>query len=468
MADAYVFGDKYRTRLIDLLLFLYYLNIMKETNLKSFIHFITYDIWRITENEVSGIKQYAIRYAKTVILTFRGFLDDNIIDKASALTFNTLLAVVPLLAVLLAVADGFGIQRIVKEEITESLPGHEENLSQAFSFVDNYLKQTQGSIIIGVGLLLLFYTVISLINSIEQTINDLWHISKTRPLYRKVSDYLALFILLPIMITASSGLSIFVSTLQSSFLKDFVFLTPMLNYALRTAPFVIISFAFFAIYVLLPNTKVKIINALFAGILAGSVYQLFQFIYISGQIWVSRYNAIYGSFAALPLLLLWLQASWMIVLFGAKLAYVSQNVNKFSFERDTKSISRRYKDFVTLLIASLIVKRFEKNESPYTADELSESYRIPIRLTKMLLNRLIKLQIIDEVNIGEDERIVYYKPAMDIHQISVGYLIDKIDRSGSETFKIDIANTFQKEWEVILKTREETMNLNKDILLKDI
>ena len=441
---------------------------MKETDLKPFIRFITYDIWRITEHEVSGIKQYAIRYAKTIILTFRGFMEDNIIDKASALTFNTLLAIVPMLAVLVGIAKGFGFQNIVKEEITEYLPGQEENLVQAFSFVDNYLKQTQDGVIIGVGIILLLYTVISLINSIEQTFNDLWHITKTRPIYRKVSDYLALFILLPVMITASSGLSIFVSTLQSSFLREFVFLTPMVNFALRIAPFVIISLAFFAIYLLLPNTKVKILNSLFTGILAGSAFQLFQFLYISGQIWVSRYNAIYGSFAALPLLLLWLQASWMIVLFGAKLTYVSQNVNKYSFERDTQHISRRYKDFVTLLIASLIVKRFERNKSPYTADELSDSCRIPIRLTTLVLNRLTKLQIIDEVNYGEDEDIVHYKPAMDINQISVGYLIDRIDRSGSENFKIDIEHTFRKEWNIILKTREETMALNKDTLLKDL
>ena len=441
---------------------------MKETDLKPFIRFITYDIWRITEHEVSGIKQYAIRYAKTIILTFRGFMEDNIIDKASALTFNTLLAIVPMLAVLVGIAKGFGFQNIVKEEITEYLPGQEENLVQDFSFVDNYLKQTQDGVIIGVGIILLLYTVISLINSIEQTFNDLWHITKTRPIYRKVSDYLALFILLPVMITASSGLSIFVSTLQSSFLREFVFLTPMVNFALRIAPFVIISLAFFAIYLLLPNTKVKILNSLFTGILAGSAFQLFQFLYISGQIWVSRYNAIYGSFAALPLLLLWLQASWMIVLFGAKLTYVSQNVNKYSFERDTQHISRRYKDFVTLLIASLIVKRFERNKSPYTADELSDSCRIPIRLTTLVLNRLTKLQIIDEVNYGEDEDIVHYKPAMDINQISVGYLIDRIDRSGSENFKIDIEHTFRKEWNIILKTREETMALNKDTLLKDL
>ena len=225
---------------------------------------------------------------------------------------------------------------------------------------------------------------------------------------------------------------------------------------------------FSALYIFLPNTKVKPLNGIISGILLGCTFQFFQLLYISGQIWVSRYNAIYGSFAALPLLLLWIQASWIIILFGAKLTYASQNVKKFSFEKDTKHISRRYKDFVTLLVASLIVKRFEKNESPYTADELSESYRIPTQVTALVLNRLLKLQIINEVVHGYDERIIHYKPALDIHQISVGYLMDKIDRSGSENFKIDTSEVCKSEWNTILKIRQETMDLNKDILLKDL
>lgn len=125
---------------------------------------------------------------------------------------------------------------------------------------------------------------------------------------------------------------------------------------------------------------------------------------------MSKYNAIYGSFAALPLLLLWLQLSWLICLFGAEISYASQNVKKFSFERDSKNISRRYKDFLTLLIASLIVKRFVKGEKPYTADELSDAYRIPIRITTQILYQLTELHIIIEVNYGDDERVVHYQP----------------------------------------------------------
>ena len=432
------------------------------------IHFITYDIWRITENEVSGLKEIYINAIKTIILAICGFQSENLQTRASALTYNTMLAIVPLLAVLLGIAKGFGFQNTVREELLDYFPGHQLELDKAFEFVDSYLAQAQGGVIIGIGLILLLYTVISLISSIEDTFNDIWQINKSRPWFRKISDYLALFVILPVLMTSSSGIAIFVSTLQNSFLQHYVFLTPIVELCLHITPYVFTSLAFAGLYIALPNTKVKVVNGLIAGIIAGCAFQFFQLVYISGQIWVSKYNAIYGSFAALPLLLLWLQLSWLICLFGAELSYASQNVKKFSFERDSKNISRRYKDFLTLLIASLIIKRFANGEKPYTADELSDSYRIPIRVTTQILYMLTELKIITEVVVGNDDRVIHYQPAMDINQISVSLLFEKIDRFGSENFKIDTKGVFNKEWEMLLKTREEMVRSNENILLKDL
>ena len=416
--------------------------------LTRMIRFVTYDIWRITENEVSGLKELYINIIKTIILAVRGFQSENLQTKASALTYSTLLSIVPLLAVLLGIAKGFGFQNTVRQE--------------------SYLEQAQGGVIIGVGLILLFYTVVNLISSIEDTFNDIWQIQKSRPWYRKLSDYLAMFLILPVLMTASSGLSIFLSTLQNSFISQYFFFTPLVELILNITPYLITILAFTGLYISLPNTKVRFVNGLVAGILSGIAFQFFQFIYISGQIWVSKYNAIYGSFAALPLLLLWLQLSWLICLFGAEISYASQNVKKFSFERDSKNISRRYKDFLTLLIASLIVKRFVKGEKPYTADELSDAYRIPIRITTQILYQLTELHIIIEVNYGDDERVVHYQPAIDVNKITVSYLLTRMDEYGSENFKIDTSKLFSKEWKALLKTREDMIKANDNILLKDL
>ena len=159
---------------------------------------------------------------------------------------------------------------------------------------------------------------------------------KYRPWSRRVSDYLAFFLIVPILITVSSSMSIFLSTVQHLYFSQFVFLTPMLKMTFKVIPYVIICIIFTSLYIVLPNTKVKFIYGLIGGVLAGCAFQFFQLIYISGQIWVSKYNAIYGSFAAIPLLLLWLQLSWIICLFGAEICFAAQNV-KVQFDKTAKT-----------------------------------------------------------------------------------------------------------------------------------
>jgi len=432
------------------------------------VGFVTYEIWRITGSEVSGVKRWLLEVFKAVILAIRGFVVEGLSTRASALTYSTLLAIVPLLAVLFGIAKGFGFQNMIRQELLDYFPGHEVEIGRALTFVESYLSQAQGGVFVGVGLILLFYTVISLIGSIEDMFNRIWQVSQSRPWNRRIVGYMALFLILPLMMTASGGFSLFFSTLQNTFLSEHKFFTPMMEVLLKVVPYVITSIAFTTIYLLLPNTKVRFLNALVPGCVAGIAFQFLQFLYISGQIWVSKYNAIYGSFAALPLLLLWLQVSWLICLFGAELSYASQNVKKFSFERDSRNISRRYKDFVTLLIASLIVKRFAAGDKPYTADELSEQYSIPLRITTQILFTLRQLGIIVEVNYGNDPRIIHYQPAMDINQLSVGYLLDKLDAYGSENFKIDNLRLFRNEWEAILQTRRDLLLNNEQRLLKDL
>ena len=452
---------------------------MEESPKKSFInqliekinwliHFITDDIWRITENEMSSFRHLYINIVKTGVLAVRGFIDETLSDKAAILTYHTVLSIVPMLAVFVGIANGFGAQKALKRFFYDYIPGHQEELNKAFEFVNNYLEKTKGGIFFGIGLVLLFYTVISLLSTIESQLNNIWQIRKSRNFYRKITNYLALVVILPIVMTLSSGLSIITSSIQNSFLNDIIFNTPIIKVILLLTPFLIISLLFTFLYIALPNTKVKFINGLIAGIIAGIAFQFFQFLYISGQIWVSKYNAIYGSFAAIPLLLLWLQLSWLIILFGAQISFAAQNVSKFYFEKDCKNISRRYKDFFTLLITSHIIKRFEKDEPPYTADQLSEENQIPIRLTMQILDLLICVGIINEVSYGNDDRVVYYKPSLDINKISVAFLLDKIDKKGSEDFKINTVQVFNKEWQILLQTRESIRKAYSDSLVKDL
>ena len=218
----------------------------------------------------------------------------------------------------------------------------------------------------------------------------------------------------------------------------------------------------------MPNTKVKLLNAFIAAFVAGTALQIFQLIYISGQLWITKYNAIYGSFAALPLLLLWLQLSWNIVLMGVELSFSLQNIRKFYFEKETKNISRRYNDFFTILIASLIAKRFAEKKLPLTVDEISEKQSIPIRLTNQIIDLLQDLQIISPTPSEGDAEVMAFQPAFDINLMSVKMLMTKIDSYGSENFKVDKDVEYSSHWGALMLSRESFYNDEGDQLLKDL
>ena len=435
--------------------------------ISDFWTFVTYDIWRITEDEVTKTKFSLYTIIKTVYLCINRFIKDRLINNASALTYSTLLAIVPILAILFAVARGFGFASLMEHQLRTGFGGTTETSEAILSFVDSYLSQTKGGIFIGVGLVMLLWTVINLVGSIEITFNRIWQVKKARSMYRKITDYFSMLLLMPILIVISGGLSIFMSTMLKE-MSDFVLLAPVMKFFIRLIPFVLTWAMFTGLYVYMPNTKVKLKHALISALIAGTAYQAFQFLYISSQLWVSRYNAIYGSFAALPMFLLWLQISWTICLFGAQLTYAGQNIRNFSFDKDTQNISRRYRDFIAILIMSLIAKRFENNEQPYTAEELSEEHQIPIRLTNQTLYQLQEVDLIHEVATDHKSDPIAYQPSIDTGQLNVALLLDRLDTYGSEDFKVDKEELFSGQWKVLLDSRAEYYKSASEVLLKDL
>ena len=241
--------------------------------------FITYDIWRITESEVTRTKFSIYNIIKTIYLCVNRFNKDRIVNKASALTYSTLLAIVPILAIVFAIARGFGVSTIMEHQFRNGFGGATEASDTILEFVNSYLSQTKGGVFIGVGLIMLLWTVINLVSNIEITFNRIWGVKKARSMYRKITDYFSMFLLMPILIVVSGGLSIFMSTMLKQ-IEDFVLLAPIIKFLIRLIPFVLTWFMFTGLYIFMPNTKVKFKHALISGILAGSAYQAFQFLYI--------------------------------------------------------------------------------------------------------------------------------------------------------------------------------------------
>lgn len=289
---------------------------------RCIIDFCWTGIWR---NESDSIW---IKLLKTVNLSVRSFLDTGLQSKSAALTYNSILAIVPAFALLFAIGRGFGFQNLLQDQLYSFFPAQHQAISTALSFVDSYLEQASQGIFVGIGIVLLLWTLISLLGNIEAAFNHIWGIKQNRSLYRKVTDFTAIFLMIPILMICSSGISIFMSnTVQNNI--DFRFLSPVFEVLLDITPFLLTCLAFTLAFILIPNTKVKFKYALISGIICGISFQILQQLFVSGQIYVSKYNAIYGSFAFLPLLLIWLQLSWLILLFGCVLTYSAQNIFRY-------------------------------------------------------------------------------------------------------------------------------------------
>ena len=273
--------------------------------------FLTEDIWRITENEVTRTKYSIYNIIKTIYLCIDRFIEDRIMNKAAALTYSTLLATVPILAILFAIARGFGFSNIMESQLHQGLGGNTETTRTLMQFVDSYLSETRGGVFIGVGLVLLLGTVLNLINNIEITFNRIWNIKKMRSWHRMITDYFSMLLITPILLVLSGGITIFMSTMLEQ-MTNYELLTPVFKILIGIIPFAFTRLMFTALYAFMPNTTVKFKYSFLSGILAGTAYQALLYLYITSQLFFSKFNVIFGTFAALPLFLLFMHISWTI------------------------------------------------------------------------------------------------------------------------------------------------------------
>lgn len=437
---------------------------MNQAKIKNWLQFLTVGIWRVTDEEATPLQHRIYACIKIVLLSIRQFTADRIPVRASALTYSTLLSIIPILALLFAIARGLDFDALMENQFRTSVTQQQAEL--IITWVNSYLEHAQSGIFIGVGLIMLLWTVLILTDNIERSFNAIWQVKHPRTVFRKITDYFSMLLLLPLLIVISSGLTIFMTTYVKQ-MDNYLLLGPVLKFLVRMIPYTLTWGMFIGLFVFIPNTKVRLSHAILPGILAGSAFQAFQYFYINSQIWVSNYNAIYGSFAAIPMFLLWTQISWTICLLGAEMSYISQNLDAFSFDKETENISRRYHDFFCTIILAAICKRFEQIQVPYTAEELSREHRIPIRLTKRILYELQDMHLIYEAVSDEKGRDITYIPGVDINRLTVGMLLTKLDMNGSEDFKIDNA-LYPDSWKVLVKARKEFTEQNNRILLKDL
>ena len=434
---------------------------------KKIIEFFEKDLWRISEGDVSPFRFLWLEVLKKVVLAIRFFTAKRVLQKAAALTYSTLLAIVPIMAVVFAIARGFGYSRFIEVWFRQAFESQPQAAEVIIGFVNSYLVHTKSGVFLGIGLIFMLYTVLMLVSNVEDAFNEIWQVTKPRSIFRTFTDYLAVFFVFPIFIVVTSGISIFVATIANS-MPDFQLLGSTLRFLIDLSPYVLMSAMFIALYVFMPNTHVKISCALVPGILAGIAMQGLQIFYIHSQMFLSSYNAIYGSFAALPLFMLWVQISWTICLFGAELCYTNQNLDYYDYDANTREISHRYRLMLAALLMSHICKRFANGQKALSALELRQVTDIPIRFVNDLLVDLLNAKLIVELTSDEKGETSRFMPAEDISRMTVGLMIDRLESYGKWKIDLNVAGSFSGEWSRVIEVRSAYLRESRAILLKDL
>jgi len=427
----------------------------REAVIRDIIHFITTDIWRIRLKDISRSKSFFLKQLRIILLAVRGFDEDRCQLRASALTFYSLLSIVPVIAILFGIAKGFGFQEVLEKELLQNFSAHEAVLVQVMEFAKSLLETTQGGLLAGIGLLVLFWTVIKVLGSIERSFNNVWGVKSPRPWSRKFTDYISVLLIAPILFILASSIMVFITSQVTFITEKFAllgFFSSVIFFLLKLLPYCIVWILFTFIYIFMPNTKVRFTSGLVAGIVAGSIYQLVQWGYIAFQVGVAKYNAIYGSFAALPLFLVWLQLSWLVVLFGAEISFSHQNVDTYEFEPDCLHVSVSFKKLLSLRIVHLLVKNFSAGKSPLAAAAIAHTLEVPIRLVRQMLFELVESGILSEVATREYEETAY-QPGRDSDSLTIQYVIDALEKRG-----VDSIPTAQTEELKVLSESLQTFN----------
>ena len=393
----------------------------------KFSDFLTYFTDTIFRRDVTEWRNPVVRWLvqqyRLLFYTARGLLEHGTIVRSAALTFYTLMSLVPILAVVFAVVKGFGLADGLIENLYGLFPRNPDIVDYIVNFAENALARTQGGVVAAVALVMLFWAVIRVFGSIESAFNNIWEVKVERSITRQWTDYIAVVMIVPILWIVANAVGNYAEQLLG-FDDSWYF-----NLLSHLASMIVIWVMFTFLYIVIPNARVRFGSALMAGIVAGTIFLLFQWGYVYVQRWMTSYNAIYGSFAALPLLLIWMQTSWEILLFGGELSFAYQNIARFGEERESLLISYDQRRKVLLAVMLTVVRNFRDRGGALPADEIRERLDLPTRIVNDVLFQLVQAGQLIAVRSGDGERETAFTPAHDIASMTVYGVLEAVERS---------------------------------------
>ncbi len=433
--------------------------------LSDIITFFTDTVFRKGAGEYRNpVARWAVRQYKLLFYTVQGLSSHGTMVRSAALTFYTLMSLVPVVALVFAVVKGFGLAEGLEQNLYEVLPQSPEVIDYVVGFAQKALARTQGGWVALVGVLTLFWAVIKVFGSIEDAFNNIWEVRSTRSAARKYGDYIAVVVVAPILWVISSSMGNYAAEILG------VAGSPALEVLSRAGSLVVAWVMFTFIYVVLPSTKVRFTAALTAGVVAGTAFVLFQWGYVYLQRWMTSYNAIYGSFAALPLFLLWMQISWEILLLGGELSFAYQNVARFDEERESLLVSYDCRRKLMVGVMVLVSRAFRDGRGAVSFSEIRDRLDVPTRIMNNILYTLVQARLLNEIRTEGTDYDLEYAPARDISTLRVYDILSAVDSHGFGRDTIDMRSNreLRRCAEVVERLKDVTRASAENVLLIDI
>lgn len=425
------------------------------------LNFLKHDVWTVEVAKLSPIQAFGLRILRLILLILKSFTKKEIQEKASVLTYYTVLSIIPILAFMFAISRGLLLEQDFILWLYNNFNIQRPMVEKLIAYAEEALQATKNTTFAFLGSTIFLWSTVKLLSQLEWGLNYLFHAKRGRPFLRKCTDYIAIIIVAPLLLILSSGFTLFLSAkFHGSTESSYVY--SLINFF----SYLIVGFLFSFLYLFLPNAKVRGGAAIIGGFLAALIFQLLQIAYLKVQFLITGFGNVAATLGGLSLFLIWVQLCWVIFLLGAKLTYSIQYIDAYEFIVDAFPISEYTKEIVSLIITQFCIYEFCKKNLPPSSFEISRKLSIPLQITHFILENLVYTEVLVEVKVPNREENGYH-PASDVNQLTIKKVLDMINKKGDaiplpEKREVETILSSLKEFEKLIE------NSNANILLKEI
>ena len=349
------------------------------------------------------MEKYFNKIVKISKIFIKNYFSSDLSLLASNLTYMMLLTIFPFFAIVLGISKGFGLDEIILKQLTSLVNRNETMLNYVIDVTNNIINTAKGGILTGLGVIILVYSVISMLNLLEDTFNNIWNVKDSRSYKDKLISYIAIVFIAPLFIFLIIASSSFILNILMKYFGNIPFIAQITVKILNG----LLSIIFIlGVFVLIPNKRVQFIPALIGSILTYAGLIITYNLYMLLQTSISNYNLIYGSLAFVPIFLIWIKYVWTVILIGFQITYSIQTSREFVEERYTLSLSSQKR--LGLYLMYILIERFENDEDPYTITDLKIRTSLPKSVIREGIRILQSLVLINEV-FDSKLNVTYYQ-----------------------------------------------------------